>query len=151
MKTQPEGIHKFGNCLCCSIIALVVYSHCLTPGPRPRPGPGQVLCRTFHIAPGLGQGPGRMACMVLIRAFHIAPGPGPGQGPGKTLLSYDPSGPGTFSGPENGYSTHLCSSQSLSLSRSRSRCNVKGSYQNHTSHSSRFRSRSRSRSRSKTV
>ena len=80
----------------------MVYSHRLTPGPRPRPGPGQVLCRTFHIAPGPGQELGRMACMVLIRAFHIAPGLGPGlgQGLGKTLLSYDPSGPGTFSGPE---------------------------------------------------
>ena len=78
----------------------MVYSHWLTPGPRPRPGPGQVFCRTFHIAPGPGQGPGRMACIVWRGAFHTALGPGQGQGPGKTLLSYDPSGLGTFSGPE---------------------------------------------------
>ena len=69
----------------------MVYSHWLTPGPRPRPGPGQVLCRTFHIAPRPGQGPGRMGCMVLIRTFHTAPGQGQGLGLGKTLLSYDKS------------------------------------------------------------
>ena len=67
----------------------MVYSHWLTPGPRP--GPGQVLCRTFHIAPRPGQGPGRMGCMVLIRTFHTAPGQGQGLGLGKTLLSYDKS------------------------------------------------------------
>ena len=52
----------------------MVYSHCLGP----EPGPGLVLCRTFHIA----QGPGRMGCMVLIRTFHTAPE----QGQGRTLV-----------------------------------------------------------------
>ena len=51
---------------------LMVYSHWLGPEP------GLVLCRTFHIAPGLG----RMGCMVLIRTFHTAPE----QGQRRTLV-----------------------------------------------------------------
>ena len=58
--------------LLCTIgcMGLMVYSHWL------------------GLEPELGQGPGRMSCMVLIRTFHTAPK----QGQGRT--------PGTFSGPE---------------------------------------------------
>ena len=56
----------------------MVYSHWLGPEPGPGQGPGPVLCRTFHIAQGLG----RMDCMVLIRTFHTAPE----QGQGRTLV-----------------------------------------------------------------
>ena len=59
---------------------LMVYSHWFGPELGPGQGPGLVLCRTFHIAPGLG----RMGCMVLIRNFHTAPEKGQGQG--RTLV-----------------------------------------------------------------
>ena len=48
----------------------MVYSHCLTPGPGPRPG--------------------RMACMILCRTFHTALGPGQGRSPGKTQMGAIP-------------------------------------------------------------
>ena len=38
-----------------------------------------------------------MGCMILCRTFHITPGPGQGWGPGKTQMGAIP----IFSGPEN--------------------------------------------------
>ena len=49
----------------------MVYSHWLSPGPGWGPAPGPVLCRTFHIT--LGPGQGRSLGKCCLHALNKAP------------------------------------------------------------------------------
>ena len=56
------------------MMALMVYSHWLSPGPGWGPVLGPVLCRTFHITPGPGQGPGPgQHCLHALNKAPFSP------------------------------------------------------------------------------